>query len=76
MLMKIQVPRRFWAKAAQYTFHILSPNPVSPLGDAIPGEKWSKLNPTVKHLRAFGCIAYGMVSYERRIKLDEKRKNM
>ncbi|WZZ03678.1 hypothetical protein YC2023_089599 [Brassica napus] len=44
----------------KYTFHILSPNPVSPLGDAIPGEKWSKLNPTVKHLRAFGCIAYGM----------------
>ncbi|CAA7040776.1 unnamed protein product [Microthlaspi erraticum] len=33
---------------------------------------WSKQKPSVEHLRIFGCVAFALVPYERRIKLDEK----
>ena len=47
-------------------------NPSKALDDITPEEKWSKQKPSVSHLRVFGSIAYALVPYERRIKLDEK----
>lgn len=35
-------------------------------------EKWSKYKLSVEHLCVFGCIAYVLIPYEKRVKLDEK----
>lgn len=72
MLQGMEVPRTFWAEAAQYAVYILNRSPTAAVGDVTLGEKWSNSNPTVEHLRVFGCVAYALVPYERRIKLDEK----
>lgn len=72
MLLEMPVPRRYWPEAVHYAVHILNRGPAAALGDVTPQEKWSNLKPTVEHLRVFGCVAYALVPYERRIKLDEK----
>ena len=72
MLLERSVPRRFWPEAVQYAVHVLNRSPSAALNVVTPEEKWSNNKPSVDHLRIFGCIAYAMVPYERRIKLDEK----
>ena len=37
-----------------------------------PTEKWSDHKPSVEHLRVFGCVAFALIPYEKRVKLDEK----
>jgi len=72
MLMEISVPRKFWPEAAQYAVYILNKSPATTLGDVTPDEKWSNHKPSVAHIRAFGCIAFALVFYEKKTKLDEK----
>lgn len=72
MLFGINVPLRFWPEAAQYAVHILNRRPMVILGSVTPVEKWSKHKPSVEHLRIFGCVAFALIPYVRRIKLDEK----
>lgn len=72
MLFGMKVPLRFWAEATQYAVHILNRSPTKRLGEVTPSEKWSKHKPSVEHLRVFGCVAYALIPYERRVKLDEK----
>lgn len=72
MLFGMKVPLRFWPEAVQYAVHILNRSPTTILGDVTPVEKWSNLKPSVEHLRVFGCVAFALIPYERRVKLDEK----
>ena len=72
MMFGMKVPLKFWPEAAQYAVHILNRCPSASLGDTTPSEKWSKHKPSVEHLRVFGCVAFALIPYERRIKLDEK----
>lgn len=72
MLLERSVPRKFWPEAVQYAVYILNRSPSATLEDVTPQEKWSNYKPTVEHLRIFGSIAYAMIPYQRRIKLDEK----
>lgn len=72
MLLEMSVPRKYWPEAAQYAVHILNRCPSKAIGDVTPEERWSNHKPSVAHLRTFGCIAFALVPYEKRIKLDEK----
>lgn len=72
MLLEMSVPRSFWPEAVQYDVHILNRSPSAALENITPEEKWSQHKPSVEHLRIFGCVAFALVPYERRIKLDEK----
>lgn len=72
MLFGMKVPMRFWTEATQYTAHILNRSPTAILGEVTPTEKWSKHKPSVEHLWVFGCVAFALIPYERRVKLDEK----
>jgi hypothetical protein len=38
----------------------------------IPQEAWSKKNPSVEHLRVFGCVVFSHIPKERRQKWDDK----
>src|ERR1700722_13873805 len=42
------------------------------LDDKTPQEVWTGKNPSLSHLRAFGCDAYVHVAKEKRTKLDSK----
>ncbi|CAA7027704.1 unnamed protein product [Microthlaspi erraticum] len=72
MMLGMSVPRRFWPEAVQYAVHVLNRSPSAALGDVTPDERWSNHKPSVEHVRVFGCVAYALVPYERRVKLDEK----
>jgi len=72
MLMEMSVPRKFWPEAVQYVVYILNRSPSKALNDITPEEKWSSWKPSVEHLRIFGSLAYALVPYQKRIKLDEK----
>lgn len=50
----------------------MNQSPSTALGDVTPKEKWSQHKLSVEHLRIFGCVAFALVPYERRIKLNEK----
>lgn len=72
MLMEKFVPRKFWPEAVQYAVDILNRSPSKALNDITPEEKWSNWKPSVEHLRIFGSVAYALVPYQKRIKLDER----
>lgn len=72
MLLEKAVPRKFWPEAVMYAVHILNRSPAAAVEAVTPKEKWSQHKPTVEHLRIFGCVAFALVPYEKRIKLDEK----
>lgn len=72
MLFGMKVPIKYWTEATQYAVHILNRSPTKILGEVTPSEKWSKHKPSVEHLRVFGCVAYALIPYEKRVKLDEK----
>lgn len=72
MMMGMNVPQRFWPEAVQYSVYILNRSPTSILGNITPTEKWNNHKPSVDHLRVFGCVAFALIPYEKRIKLDEK----
>lgn len=72
MLFGIGVPLRFWPEETQYAVPILNRSPTAILGDVKPTEKWSAHKPSVEHLRVFGCVAFALIPYEKRVKLDEK----
>ncbi|UYV63669.1 hypothetical protein LAZ67_2005275 [Cordylochernes scorpioides] len=44
----------------------------SALGDKVTDELWSSRKPSVRHLKAFGCLAYSHIPTERRKKLDNR----
>ena len=50
-------------------------SPSSALVVMTPHELWSSKNPSVSHLKVFGCDAFLHVSKEKRSKMDKKAVN-
>ncbi|GAA0162208.1 transmembrane signal receptor [Lithospermum erythrorhizon] len=67
-----KMPKYFWSEAAVWTCHILNRCPTLSVKDVTPQEKWSKVKPTVDHLRIWGCLAHAHVPKQSRSKLDER----
>ena len=61
-----------FGKAVQYAVHILNISPSTTISEITPTGKWSEHKPSVDYFRVFGCVAFALVTYERRIKLNEK----
>lgn len=72
MMLEMFIPRKYWPEAAQYSVYVLNRSPSKALEDVTPEEKWGNSKPSVQHLRVFRCLAYALVPFERRIKLDER----
>ncbi|UYV78679.1 hypothetical protein LAZ67_16002366, partial [Cordylochernes scorpioides] len=66
------LPQRFWAEAVNTAAYIRNKCYNSALGDKVPDELWSSRKPSVRHLKAFGCLAYSHIPTERRKKLDNR----
>ncbi|UYV62815.1 hypothetical protein LAZ67_2002020 [Cordylochernes scorpioides] len=67
-----ELPQRFWAEAVNTAAYIRNKCYNSALGDKVPDELWSSRKPSVRHLKAFGCLAYSHIPTERRKKLDNR----
>ena len=52
--------------------YLLNISPTKAALNQTPYEAWKGTKPLVSHLRIFGCIAYVLVNFRTRQKLDEK----
>ncbi|UYV68970.1 hypothetical protein LAZ67_6001864 [Cordylochernes scorpioides] len=66
------LPQRFWAEAVNTAAYIKNKCYNSALKDKVPDGLWLERNPSVRHLKAFGCLAYSHIPRERRRKLDHR----
>ncbi|KAK2454958.1 hypothetical protein QL285_002459 [Trifolium repens] len=76
MVKQKQLPKRFWGEAVSTAVYILNRSPTRRLVDKVPEEVWSKVKPSVSHLKVFGSLCYKHVPDARRKKLDDKSEAM
>jgi transposase InsO family protein len=72
MLHAQNLKKSLWAKAVVNAVYTRNRCPSRALPSITPEEAWSGRKPCISHMRVFGCIAYAMVSDEKRGKLDAK----
>jgi hypothetical protein len=72
MLSGAGIGQEFWAKAMGTACYLVNRSPSSALGDKTPQEVWTGKEPSLTHLKVFGCDAYVHVPKENKSKLDKK----
>jgi hypothetical protein len=72
MLSGVGIGQEFWAEAVGTACYLVNRSPSSALGDKTPQEVWTGKEPSLTHLKVFGCDAYVHVPKENRSKLDKK----
>lgn len=72
MLSGVGLRQEFLAEAVDTACYLVNMSPSSVLEDKTPQEIWTGKNPSLSHLRVFGCDAYVHVPKEKRTKLDSK----
>lgn len=71
MLKSAKLPERFWAEAVITTCYIKNRVIHSSIND-VPERIWTGHRPNVKHLKAYGCLAYAYINKQGRHKLDSR----
>lgn len=61
MLTTASVPQRFRTKVLSTTCYIKNRVGHSTIQDGVPDNIWTGITPSVKNLKAFGCLAYAHV---------------
>jgi hypothetical protein len=72
MLSGVRLGQEFWAEAVGTACYLINISPSSTLGDKTPQEAWTGNEPSLTHLKVFGCDAYVHVPKENKSKLDKK----
>jgi hypothetical protein len=72
MLSDVGLAQEFWAEVVGIAKYLLNMSHSSALVDTTPHEVWSGKNPSVSHLKVFGCDAFLYVLKEKRSKLERK----
>jgi hypothetical protein len=72
MLSDVGLAQELWAEAVATAKYLVNMSPSSMLVNLTPHEVWSGKNPSLSHLKVFGCDAFVHVPREKRIKLDKK----
>jgi hypothetical protein len=72
MLSGAGIGQEFWVEAVGTACYLVNRSPSSALGDKTPQEVWTSKEPSLTHLKVFGCDAYVHVPKENRSKLDKK----
>jgi hypothetical protein len=76
MLSGVGLGQEFWAEVVGTTCYLVNRSPSSALGDKTPQEVWTGKEPSLTHLKVFGCDAYVHVPKENMSKLDKKAENV
>jgi hypothetical protein len=74
MLSGVGLGKELWAKAVGTTCYLVKRSPSSALDDKTPQEVWTGKEPSLTHLKVFGCDAYVHVPKENMSKLDKKAR--
>uniref|UniRef100_A0A0A9YFM0 Retrovirus-related Pol polyprotein from transposon TNT 1-94 n=1 Tax=Lygus hesperus TaxID=30085 RepID=A0A0A9YFM0_LYGHE len=74
MMMDSKVDTRMWAEAVNTASYLYNRSPHKAIPGKTPEEVWTKKKVDLKHLRIFGCVAYGHVPKEKRTKWNAKSK--
>ena len=72
MLKSKHLPKEFWAEAVSCAIYLSNRSLTRNVRDQTPQEAWRGRNPSVKHLRIIGSIAYAHVPHQGRAKLDDR----
>jgi hypothetical protein len=72
MLNGAGIGQELWAEAMGTACYLVNRSPSSALGDKTPKEVWTSNEPSLTHIKVFGCDAYVDVPKENRSKLDKK----
>jgi len=63
------LPQKFWAEAVTTASYIKNRSLNSSIGNKIPEEVWTDRKPSVRHLRAYGCVGYAHIPKHKRKKI-------
>jgi transposase InsO family protein len=74
LLYQAALPGQFWAFALITAVYLRNRSPTSSLDNQTPIEAWTGRQPSLGHLRVFGCLAYAHVPDLKRGKLDVKAR--
>jgi hypothetical protein len=72
MLSGAGIGQEFWVEAVGTTCYLVNRSPSLALGDKTPQEVWTSKEPSLTHLKVFGCDVYVHVPKENRSKMDKK----
>jgi hypothetical protein len=70
ILLDAKLPVRFWGEAVITAYYLRNRIPIGP-NEKTPEEAYSGKRPNIRHLRAYGCIAYIYVPKETRLKMND-----
>ena len=71
MLIDSKLPNKYWGEAISTANYLQNILPTA--GEtATPHERWEGVQPSVTHIKQFGCQAYSVVPAVKRQKLDSK----
>jgi hypothetical protein len=72
MLSGAGLGQEFWVEVMGTACYLVNRSPSSALDDKNPQEVWTGKEPSLTHLKVFGCDAYVHVPKENKNKLDKK----
>jgi transposase InsO family protein len=72
ILSGVELIKELWAETIETTRYLVNLFPSLALVDMTPNEVWYGKNPSVAHLKVFGCDAFVYVPKEKRNKLEKK----
>ena len=72
LLHEKELPKSFWAEAANTTVFLLNRLPTKALQKQTPFEAWFGYKPMLMNLKTFGCLCFSYVPQVKRDKLDKK----
>ncbi|CAJ2636761.1 unnamed protein product [Trifolium pratense] len=72
MLHEKDLPKQFWAEAANTAVYLQNRLPTKVLKDKTPFEAWYGYKPSLTFLKVFGCVCFAHVPQVKRDKLDKK----
>jgi hypothetical protein len=72
MLLGARAPAFLWAEASKTAIYLLNRSPTKANTSGLLEERFTGIMPSMKHLRAFGCLAYVHILEQHRNKLDSR----
>ena len=72
MLSDASLSRDYWAEEIDIACYLVNKSSTLTLFNKIPYEAWVGRNPSLTHLRVFGCDAFVHIPKQRRKKHDNK----
>jgi hypothetical protein len=72
MLIGARLTQAFWVDVVDTASYLVNMSPSSALFNMTPHEVWLCKNPSVSHLKVFGCDAFVHVPKEKKSKMENK----